>query len=78
MPLARGGGVQVEPPRPQLRVGAAVRLLDADHLGQMATVRALPAAPRRVASGARLLAVEVTPEDGPPLWLPRTCVEVLA
>ncbi len=78
VPLARGGAAQVEPPRPQLRVGATVRLLDADHLGQTATVRALPAAPRRVASGARLLAAEVLPEGGAPLWLPRTCLEVIA
>ena len=77
IPLARGGGGQVEPPRPQLRVGATVRLLDADHLGQTASVRTLPTAPRRVASGARVLAVEVTPADGAPLWLPQTCIEVL-
>jgi hypothetical protein len=76
VPLSRGGG-SAEPPRPPLRAGATVRLLDAAHLGQTATVRALPAAPRRVASGARVAAVEVLTEDGP-LWLPRTCVEVLA
>jgi hypothetical protein len=76
IPLARSGG-QAEPPRPQLRVGAAVRLLDPAHLGQMATVRALPAAPRPVASGARVAAVEVLTDDGP-LWLPRACVEVVS
>lgn len=75
VPISRGA--QAEPPRPQLRPGASVRLLDAAHLGQTATVRTLPAAPRRVGSGARLAAVEVITEDGP-LWLPRTCVEVLA
>lgn len=75
IPLARGG--QAEPPRPQLHVGASVRLLDPAHLGQMATVRALPAAPRRVGSGARVAAVEVLTENGP-LWLPRTCVEVVS
>jgi hypothetical protein len=78
VPLARGGGAQVEPPRPQLRVGATVRLLDAEHLGAMATVRAMPAAPRRVASGARVQAAEVLTEEGQPLWLPRTCIEVIA
>jgi hypothetical protein len=75
IPLSRGG--QAEPPRPQLRPGATVRLLDAAHLGQMGTVRAIPAAPRRVASGARVAAVEVVTEQGP-LWLPRSCVEVLS
>jgi hypothetical protein len=54
-----------------------VRLLDPAHLGQMASVRAMPAAPRRVASGARVAAVEVLTDDGP-LWLPRTCVEVVS
>lgn len=76
VPLARGGG-QADPPRPQLRAGATVRLLDPTHLGQTATVRSLPAAPRRVGSGARVAAVEVLTEAGP-LWLPRTCVEVLS
>lgn len=76
VPLARGVG-QAEPPRPQLRPGASVRLLDAAHLGEMATVRAVPAAPRRVASGVRTAAVEVLTEQGP-LWLPRSSVEVLA
>jgi hypothetical protein len=75
VPLARGGG-QAEPPRPALRPGATVRLLDADHLGQTATVRAAPASPRRIASGVRVPAVEVIADEGP-LWLPRSCVEVL-
>ncbi|MEI8165241.1 MAG: hypothetical protein WCG26_02645 [Chloroflexales bacterium] len=78
VPLARGGAAQAEPLRPQLRVGATVRLLDAAHLGQMASVRSAPTTPHRVGSGARVFAVEVTPENGPPLWLPRTCIEVLA
>lgn len=75
VPLTRGA--QIEPPRPPLRPGASVRLLDNAHLGQQATVRSLPAAPRRVASGARLAAVEVQTRDGASLWLPRTSVEVL-
>ncbi|MFV9505744.1 MAG: hypothetical protein AB4911_14410 [Oscillochloridaceae bacterium umkhey_bin13] len=78
VPLARGSTAQSEPPRPQLRPGATVRLLDYDHLGQLATVRSLSNAPRRVSSGARVAAVEVVAEDGTPFWLPRTCVEVLA
>lgn len=77
IPLARSAGAQVEPPRPQLRPGATVRLLDHAHLGQIATVRNLPNTPRRVGSGARVAAVEVVPEAGSPFWLPRTCVEVL-
>jgi hypothetical protein len=75
IPLSRGG--QAEPPRPQLRLDARVRLLDSDHLGQMGIVRSLPAAPRRVASGARVAAVEVVTDEGA-IWLPRTCVEVVS
>lgn len=78
IPLTRSAGAQVEPARPQLRIGAVVRLLDAEHLGQIAQVRSLDAAPRRVASGARVAAVEVVQDEGAPFWLPRTCVEVLA
>lgn len=77
IPLSRSSSAIVEPPRPQLRLGATVRLLDADHLGQVAQVRSLPGTPRRVASGARVSAVEVVTAEGGQLWLPRTCVEVL-
>ncbi|MEI7772077.1 MAG: hypothetical protein WCI67_18935, partial [Chloroflexales bacterium] len=69
---------QVEPPRPPLRPGASVRLLDSDHLGQIAQVRTISSAPRRVASRAVVAAVEVVGDDGVALWLPRTCVEVLS
>lgn len=78
VPLTRSSAASVEPPRPQLRPGATVRLLTADHLGETATVRAVPAAPRQVASGIRAAAVEVVRSDGGVLWVPRTCVEVLA
>ncbi len=78
VPLTRSSSATVEPPRPQLRPGASVRLLTADHLGETATVRSLPNLPRRVASGVQTLAVEVVRADGGTLWLPRTCVEVLA
>lgn len=78
VPLTRSSGAQMEPPRPRLRVGATVRLLDREHLGETATVRALPAAPHLVGSGARVAAVEVVREGEPGLWLPRTCVEVLS
>ena len=76
IPLMRN--VQVEPPHPSLRPGARVRLLDNDHLGQIAQVRTVATAPRRVASRATLPAVEVVGDDGVALWLPRTCVEVLS
>lgn len=78
VPFTRSSTATVEPSRPQLRPGATVRLLTADHLGETATVRAVPAVPRRVASGVQTLAVEVVRTDGASLWLPRTCVEVLA
>lgn len=76
VPLSRGA--QIEPPRPQLRPGASVRLLDDAHLGQTGTVRSVSTIPRRVASGARVFAVEVQTDDGNSFWLPRTCVEVLS
>lgn len=80
IPLARGSGAQAqaEPPRPQLRPGATVRLLDQAHLGTMAQVRSISPGLRRIASGARVSAVEVVAEHGETFWLPRTCVEVIA
>ena len=40
IPLSsRTSGIQLDPPRPQLRAGASVRLLDAAHLGQIGQVR---------------------------------------
>lgn len=77
IPLARSTGVQLDPPRLVLRPGATVRLLDDAHLGQTAFVQSVPSAPRRVASGARVPAVEVVQEGAAPFWLPRTSVEVL-
>jgi hypothetical protein len=77
VPLTRSSAASIDPPRPQLRPGATVRLLTADQLGEVATVRAMPTFPRRVASGVQTLAVEVVRADGGTLWLPRTCVEVL-
>ena len=78
IPLTSSSSAQVEPPRPPLRPGASVRLLDSDHLGQIAQVRTISSAPRRVASRAVVAAVEVVGDDGVALWLPRTCVEVLS
>jgi hypothetical protein len=78
IPLTSRGTVGVEAQRPQLRAGARVRLLNHTHLGQVGQVRTLPAAPRVVGSGARVAAVEVVTSEGEPIWLPRSCVEVLS
>jgi hypothetical protein len=77
VPLARGSG-DVEPPRLQIKPGVQVRLLDMEHLGQVASVRTVSLSPRRTESGVRASAVEVVQDDTPPFWLPRTAVEVLA
>jgi len=55
-----------------------VRLLDHDHLGQIARVRSIPALPRRLASRGRVQAVDVLLEDGTTVTVPRTAVEVLS
>ncbi len=78
IPIARGSANQLQSTRPQLRPGATVRLHDQAHLGAIATVRTLSAGLHQLASGARMAAVEVVGEDGTPIWLPRTCVEVVA
>jgi hypothetical protein len=79
IPLSsRTAGVQLEPPRPQLRPGASVRLLDSAHLGQVGQVRAVSSAPRRLPSRVRALTVEIGLEDGGLVLLPRTDVEVIA
>ncbi|MEO7909643.1 MAG: hypothetical protein ABIV47_08350 [Roseiflexaceae bacterium] len=79
IPLSsRTSGVQLDPPRPQLQIGASVRLLDAAHLGQIGQVRTLSSVPRRLASRVRALAVDVVLEDGTTILLPRTDVEVLS
>jgi len=75
---ARTSGIQLDPPRPQLRAGASVRLLDAAHLGQIGQVRTVSSAPRRLSSHVRALAVDVVLEDGTSFLLPRTNVEVLS
>ncbi len=77
IPQPPGSSKQIEPPRPTLRVGATVRLLNNSHLGQSGTVRSLPENPRRLSSGLRTAAVEVVLQDSSALWLPRSCVEVL-
>jgi hypothetical protein len=77
VPLGRSTG-DVEPPRPQITPGVQVRLLDAEHLGQVAAVRAVSLVPRRIEAGVYVPAVEVVQEDERSFWLPRTAVEVLA
>jgi hypothetical protein len=78
IPLSsRMSGIQLEPPRPTLRPGSTVRLLDSEHLGQVGQVRTVSARPRRLASHVRSPAVELLLEDGSTLVLPRTAVEVL-
>ncbi|GAB4109443.1 MAG: hypothetical protein Fur005_13200 [Roseiflexaceae bacterium] len=78
VPLSsRTPGLQIEPPRPTLRPGVTVRLLDHDHLGEMARVLAVPANPRRLPSRARNTVVDVQLEDGSTLTVPRSAVEVL-
>jgi hypothetical protein len=79
IPLSsRTSGIQLDPPRPQLQIGASVRLLDAAHLGQIGQVRTVSSAPRRLASHVRAPAVDVVLEDGTTMLLPRADVEVLS
>ena len=79
VPLSsRTAGVQLEPPRPELRPGVTVRLLNNEYLGQIARVRSISARPRRLGSNVRALTVEAQREDGSTLLLPRTAVEVLS
>lgn len=79
IPLSsRTAGIQLELPRPTLRPGATVRLLDHEHLGQVGQVRVVSAAPRRLASRVRAPAVEVQTEEGAVIVVPRTAVEALS
>lgn len=79
IPLSsRTAGVQIEAPRPTLRPGATVRLLDSEHLGRTGQIRSISNAPRRLPSRARVPSVEVVLDDSTALLLPKTDVEVLA
>jgi hypothetical protein len=79
IPLSsRTSGIQLDPPRPQLRAGASVRLLDAAHFGQIGQVRTVSSVPRRLASRVRAHTVDIALEDGTAILLPRTNVEVLS
>jgi hypothetical protein len=75
--MTRSEKAQMDLPRPQLRPEATVRLLDAAHLGQVATVRSVSSAPVRLATGIRTVAVEVVQQEGISFWVPRMAVEVL-
>jgi hypothetical protein len=76
---ARSAGIQIDPPRPALRPGAMVRVLDHEHLGQVGRVRSVSNAPRRLPSSrARVAAVEVNLDDATTLVLPRAAVEALS
>jgi hypothetical protein len=76
---ARTAGLQLDPPRPALRPGATVRLLDHEHLGQIARVRSVSSVPRRLPSSrVRAATVEVLLEDKTPLVLPHAAVEALS
>lgn len=79
IPLSsRTTGIQLEPPRPTLRPGASVRLLDSAHLGHVGQVRAVSAIPRRLPSRVRTQAVEVALDDGSTVLVPHSAVEVLS
>lgn len=80
IPLSsRSSGIQLDLPRPALRPGATVRLVDHEHLGQVGRVRSISSAPRRLpGSRARVAAVEVLLEDKSTLVLPRAAVEALS
>ena len=76
VPQMRGGSAP-EMPRVDVRVGAKVRLLDPEHLGQIAQVRSAPNQVRRLTSGVRAIAVEVVLPGQSPFWVPRTALEVM-
>lgn len=74
---ARTAGLQLEPPRPFVRPGAQVRLLDPEHLGAIGRVRAVPSVPRRLPSRVRAHVADVVLEDGTNLLVPLVAVEAL-
>jgi hypothetical protein len=78
VPLSRSSGGQLDAPRVALAPGVQVRLLDMEHLGQIAVVQSVPTLPRRVASGVLVPAVEVALPDAPAFLVPRTAVEPIA
>lgn len=75
--VSRSSEAQLDIPQPDLRVGAVVRLLDTDHIGQVATVHFIPSVPVRIQSGVHTAAVEVVQEGAPPFFVPQSAVEVL-
>lgn len=79
IPLSRGRGSDaIEPARLSLELQRRVRLLDNAHLGQIATVTALPGEPRLLPTGVRAPVVEVVLQDNSRLILPEAAVEPLA
>ncbi|NJP06266.1 MAG: hypothetical protein HC837_11895 [Chloroflexaceae bacterium] len=78
IPMARGSSGQLQPPETVMQPGVMVRLLDTEHLGQVAQVRSVSSVPRRLPSGIRTPAVELVQADNSPFWLPQTAVEVVA
>jgi len=75
--VSRSAEAQLDIPRPELRPHATVRLLDTDHLGQVATVHSVPSFPVRLNSGVRTAAVEVVQEGKSPFYTPQSAVDVL-
>jgi hypothetical protein len=60
--ISRGDQEDDELPKPQIQPGSTVRLLDAAHLGAVATVRRVFSTPIRITTGIRTPAVEVVTE----------------
>jgi hypothetical protein len=76
---ARSANIQLEPPRPVVRAGAVVRLLDDTHLGQIGRIRSVSGGPYRLpGSRARTPAAEVVLEDRSSVWLPLNALEALS
>lgn len=80
IPLRRSTAGDTRPPQAHIQPGSTVRLLDAEHLGEVAIVKTVATLPQRLPSGVRAPAVEVVQHNDPQqsFWLPRTAVEVLA
>jgi hypothetical protein len=64
-------------PGTPLETGARVRLVRAPYLGAVGTVIALPAHPRTIETGARVLGAEVDLGQEAPVFVPLTNLEVL-
>lgn len=79
IPLSsRTPGLQLDAPRPIMRPGAVVRLLDAQHMGETAKVRSVLGSLHRVSLKNRGSSVEIQTELESSLILPQTAVEILS